>query len=161
MGKVNRKGRNDDEQYVKLSYRMLHSDAWRSLSGPAVKVYFELRSRFNGTNNGQLTLSLDEAVRLLKIGKTTAMRALSELEVKGFIVMTKRGKWYGRLASEYAVTDKPVSGAMATHAWKHWRPEKTNLRSCNGTIGTPDGSMSEPKSARRFHLRTRQSHLEG
>ncbi len=29
--KVNAKGRNDSEQYVKLSYRMLRSDAWRSL----------------------------------------------------------------------------------------------------------------------------------
>ena len=122
-GKINAKGRNDSEQYVKLSYRMLRSDAWRSLGGPAVKVFFELRSRFNGTNNGQLTLSLDEAMRLLKIGKTTVMRALRELEQKGFVVMTKRGQWYGRQASEYAVTDKPVNGVLATNAWKHWRAE--------------------------------------
>ncbi len=145
--KINRKGRNDDEQYVKLSYRLLRSPVWRSLSGPAVKIYFELRSRFNGTNNGELALSLDEAARLLRIGKTTAANALSELEEKGFIVMTKRGRWYGRLASEYAVTDKPVSGAMATYAWKHWRLEKTNPRFCSGTIGTPDGSTSAPKNA--------------
>ena len=52
--KVNRKGRNTDEQYIKLSYRMLRSDAWRSLGGPAVKVYFELRTRYMGANNGGL-----------------------------------------------------------------------------------------------------------
>jgi hypothetical protein len=125
--KVNRKGRSDDEQYAKLSYRMLRSDAWRSLGGPATKVYFELRARFNGSNNGQITLSLDEAKRLLRIGKTTAFNALSELEAKGFIVMTKRGQWYGRRATEYAVTDKPVNGLPATNAWKHWKPEKQIL----------------------------------
>ena len=125
--KINRKGRNDQEQYVKLSYRMLRSPAWRSLGGPAVKVYFELRSRYMGSNNGQLTLSLDEATRLLGLGKATVGRALVELEAKGFIVKTKQGRWYGRLASEYAVTDKPVNGIPATTAWKHWKPEKTFL----------------------------------
>ena len=78
-----------------------------------------------------------------------------------FITRTKRGQWYGRLASEYAVTDKPVNGAIPTHSWKNWRPEKTDSRFCNGTIGTPDGSTTEPKDARRFHHRTRQGHFEG
>ena len=81
-----------------------------------MKVYFELRTRYMGKNNGRLSLSLDEAKRLLKIGKTTASCALSELEEKGFIVMTKRGQWYGRQATEYAVTDKPVNGIPATNA---------------------------------------------
>ncbi len=44
---------------------MLRSDAWHALGGPAGKVYFEIRTRFNGGNKGQLTLSLDEAARLL------------------------------------------------------------------------------------------------
>ena len=160
-GKANAKGRNESEQYVKLSYRMLRSDAWRSLSGQGLKVYFELRARYNGGNNGQLTLSLDEAARLLRMSKTTAKRAVAELEEKGFIIMTKRGQWYGRQASEYAVTDKSVNGALATNTWKCWQPEKTNPRSCNGTIGTPDGSASVPKDARRFRHSTRQGHLEG
>ena len=127
--KVNAKGRNDSEQYVKLSYRMLRSDAWRSLGGPAVRVYFELRTRYMGRNNGQLTLSLDEGARLLGLGKATVGRALTELESKGFIVMTKRGQWHGRLATEYAITDKPLNGVPATNAWKHWRPEKQILGS--------------------------------
>ncbi len=144
--KINVKGRNDGEQYAKLSYSMLRSPAWRSLSGQAVKVYFELRARYTGSNNGHITLSMDEGARLLKIGKATVLRSLSELEEKGFITRTKRGQWYGRLASEYAVTDKPVNGAMAAHAWKHWRPEKSNPRSCSGTIATPDGPVSGPKN---------------
>ncbi len=143
--KVNAKGRNNDEQYVNLSYRMLRSPAWRALGGPAVKVYFELRARFNGGNNGQLTLSLDEGARLLGIGKATVGRALIELQVKGFIVMTKRGRWYGRQATEYAVTDKPVNGLPATNAWKHWRPEKQIL----GSEVDPSAPLTGPLQNRR------------
>ena len=127
--KVNAKGRNDSEQYVKLSYRMLRSDAWRSLGGPAVRVYFEIRTRYMGRNNGQLTLSLDEGARLLGLGKATVGRALTELQTKGFIVRIKMGQWHGRQATEYAITDKPLNGLPATNAWKHWRPEKQILGS--------------------------------
>ena len=143
--KVNAKGRNDSEQYVKLGYRMLRSDAWRSLGGPALKVFFELRTRYMGSNNGQLTLSLDEGARLLGLGKATVGRALSELKEKGFIVMTKRGQWYGRQATEYAVTDKPVNGVPATNAWKHWRPEKQIL----GAVADQSASLTGPLQNRR------------
>ncbi len=159
--RVNAKGRNDGEQYVKLSYRMLRSDAWRSLGGPAMKVYFELRTRFNGGNNGQLTLSLDEAKRLLKLGKATVGRALTELQAKGFIVMTKRGQWYGRQATEYAVTDKPVKGLPATNAWKHWRPEKQIL----GSEVDPSAPLTGPLQNRRMFDRSAtepvRANLEG
>ena len=79
---VNAKGRSKrGEQFVPVPYPMAHSAAWRSLSGPAVKVYVELRSRFNGGNNGELSLSLDEASRLLGISKSTAKRAFAELKI--------------------------------------------------------------------------------
>ena len=82
---TNRKGRSrKGGQFVPIPHEMLRSDAWRSLSGAAAKVYVELRSRFNGGNNGDLSLSMDEAKRLLHIGKSTAARAFKELEEKGF-----------------------------------------------------------------------------
>ena len=70
LGRLNAKGRNiGDGQYAQLSYGFLQSAAWRSLSGPAVKVWLELRTRFHGTNNGQLIFSLEEGKRLLGLGK--------------------------------------------------------------------------------------------
>jgi DNA-binding MarR family transcriptional regulator len=107
-----RRNKRDREQYVYLSYPMLHSLAWRSLSGAAVKVWLELRTRFNGGNNGRLRLSLDEAARILQLGKATVMRALKELEAKGFVKLTRRGQWYGHRASEWAVTDKGIDGNL-------------------------------------------------
>ena len=117
-GRVNAKGRNEGEQYIPLPYPMVRSPAWRSLSGAAVKVWVELRSRFNGRNNGDLSLSMDEAARLLGIGKATVQRALAELEAKGFLRMTKRGHWYGRLATTWAVTDRSHQGHPPTRDWR-------------------------------------------
>lgn len=120
---VDKKGRSKgDGQYALLPYALLHSPAWRGLNGAAVKVFLELRTRFHGTNNGGLILSLDEAARLLQIGKATVMRALVELQSKGLIVCTRKGQWYGRLASTWAVSDLRVGDALATNAWRSWQP---------------------------------------
>ena len=138
--KPNLAGRNDTEQYMGISYVMANSPAFRSLSGAALKVWVELRSRFNGRNNGRITLSWDEAARLLHMGKSTIGRALEELEEKGFIVMTRRGHWYGRMATEWAVTDRHLDGHLPTNAWKNWRaPPKSKNRSSvpRRTILTP------------------------
>ena len=107
---------------------MAQSSAWRSLSGSALKVLIELHCRFNGGNNGRLTLGWDEAARLLGIGKATVQRALDELIEKGFVRRTKAGHWYGRQATEWAVTDRGINGSPPTNEWRNWaqtvEPEK-------------------------------------
>jgi IclR helix-turn-helix domain len=120
--RVNQKGRSEGEQYAVVTYAMLHSAAWRSLSGAAVKVFLELRTRFYGGNNGRLILSLEEASRLLGLGKGTVHRALGELQDKGLVIRTKKGHWYGRQASTWAVVDKPIEGMGAVQGWKTWQP---------------------------------------
>ena len=120
---VDRKGRSKTNgQFVPIPYSMARSPAWRSLSGSATKVYVELHSRFHGGNNGQLTLSMDEGARLLGMSKATVKAAFDELQENGFVVRTKPGFWYGRKASEYAVTDKALNGYPPTNAWQHWKP---------------------------------------
>lgn len=120
-------GRSSAEQFVPLGYPMLHSEAWRSLSGGAIKVFLELRSRYNGENNGKLCLSFTDASRLLALGKATVKRAYAELVEKGFIRLAKKGHWYGRHANEWAVTDRSCQGHLASNDWKRWRqaPPKT------------------------------------
>ncbi len=105
---------------------MLKHEAWRGLSGNAMKVYLELCTRYTvkgdgiTNNNGELTLSLDEAARLLKMGKSTAQRALIELEEKGFIKLCKKGHWYGRQASKFAITNQKLNGQPPTKDWQNW-----------------------------------------
>ena len=127
--KKNRTGRSKGEgQYFKMSYRMAQSEAVRSLSGGALKVFIELRCRFNGYNNGKLTLSMDEAARLLHMSKATACRALEQLMDRGLVKRTKVGEWCGRRASEYAVTDRSVDGVQPTNEWNQWQPAKKPKR---------------------------------
>ena len=85
------KRRDKDGQYLSLSYFLLRSEVWHSLSGAAIKVLLELHTRFNGSNNGRVFLSMNEAAERLGIGKSTVQRAYEELQAKGFIVKTRKG----------------------------------------------------------------------
>jgi DNA-binding transcriptional MocR family regulator len=125
-----------------LPYAMVQSPAWRTLSGAAVKVWIELRARYNKYNNGRLTLSVREAADLLGIGDATAWRAFQELQGRGFICLRKRGRWYGRQASEWESTDLPVDGKLATRDWNNWRPSKTDSRFSGGIIADEHDSVT-------------------
>jgi len=133
MGKrrrrVNKTGRSEGEQYLALGYPMTKGDAWRSLSGAAIKVFVELACRYNGANNGKLTLSYDEAARILHIGKATAVRAIAELIEKGFVKLKRKGQWYGRLANEFELTTKSCHGMPATNDWRRWCSGRTSKSS--------------------------------
>ncbi len=152
--KVNKQGRNEGGQYAPLSYSMLNSAAWRSLSGPAVKVFLELHSRFHGGNNGKLHLSLNVAAELLGVSKSSASRAFAELEEKGFILMVKRGQWYGRKATEWALTTKRMDGRPATNDWRDWRPDKPLKKQSLGTETAHIGDVTVPYENRGGRLCT-------
>ncbi|MFC4270592.1 helix-turn-helix domain-containing protein [Sneathiella chungangensis] len=121
-GKVLTNGRNKNEQFVPLPYAMVRSEAWLSLSSGSIKVYVELRSKFNGGNNGELSLSYATARKKLHLGNSTIEKAFDELEERGFIALIKEGHWYGRKAAEWRATDRPYQGNPATNAWRRWKP---------------------------------------
>ena len=110
-----------------LPYALLKSPAWRSLSGNAVRLFLELHTRFNGGNNGVLTLSYAEAAEALGMGKATVQRAYAELVEHGFLALEKEGNWYHRRAHEWRLTTKPMQRArgkdMATNDWQRFDPK--------------------------------------
>lgn len=140
--KANKAGRSKGSgRFVPIPHAMLQSTAWRSLSGPAVKVYIELHSRYNGRNNGDLSLSYREASNLLNISKSSVQRAFDELREKGFIIRTSEGAWYGRRAATWATTDNTVDlpkFSEATHAYKRWKAER-NVSYQKHFLGTEAG----------------------
>jgi hypothetical protein len=73
-----------EEQYFGLFYAMARSDAFRSLSGPALKVFIEIRTRFNGGNNGELSLSLDEAARCWALARASHNAPLPNWSKRAF-----------------------------------------------------------------------------
>lgn len=125
-----RQGKRPEEgQYAPLPYALLKSDAWRALSGSAVKVFLELHTRFNGSNNGVLRLSYAEAAAALHMGKATVQRAFRDLQDKGLVVLVKEGNWYHRQAHEWRITTKGIHRVSRkeppTHDWRLYQPKKT------------------------------------
>ena len=114
-----------EEQYKKLTHKMLRSDAWRALSGTAIKVYLEICRRYNGRNNGQIHMSQAEAARLLHLGKSSVKRALDKLVELGFIRYAHKGSFYGRMAATFILTDKSYRGHKPTDDWRQWRPPES------------------------------------
>ena len=122
---VDKKGRSKKGgKFVRLGDGLLTSVAWRSVPGSSVRYYVEMRRQFNGTNNGSIHLSLDEANKRLGMARDTTLRAQKELTDKGLIRMTKRGGFAQRLATTWALTDEPVPPTPPTHDYKNWKGKK-------------------------------------
>ena len=123
------------ERFVKLTYTLIESEAWRWLRPISKAVYIELKQRYNGLNNGKISLSLAEAARILRASKSTIQKALLELEEHGFIKLVKKGYFTGRMASEYALTDEQLDGYPPTREWRQWQPTKPYRRRQIPAIG--------------------------
>ena len=123
------------ERFVKLTCLLIESEAWRWLRPISKAVYIELKRRYNGLNNGKISLSLSEAPHILKASKSSISRALKQLETHGFIKLIKKGYFTGRMASEYALTDEQLDGYPPTREWKQWQPNKPHRRRQIRVIG--------------------------
>jgi hypothetical protein len=91
------------------------------------------------------------------LGKATVHCAFKELQEKGFVVCTRRGQWYGRLASLWAVTDKGIGESLPANAWRRWQPGVSVLRP---TIKTENGSNTDPSGHSYGRIQNRK-HFNG
>ena len=123
------------ERFVKLTYPLIESEAWRWLRPISKAVYIELKRRYNGLNNGKISLSLSEAAHILKASKSSISKGLKQLEAHGFIKLIKKGYFTGRMASEYALTDEQLDGYPPTREWRRWQPTKPHRRRQMRVIG--------------------------
>jgi len=70
---------------------------WKDLSGAAKILYWHIKGRFNGSNNGRIELPYS-AMKGVKgcSARTTIARAANELEKKEWIFRSQRGGLYKR-----------------------------------------------------------------
>lgn len=113
------------ERFVALPYNMLNSEAFLDLHPQSVRTFIELKKRYNGFNNGEISLSYLEVSKIAKCSKNTAGRRLKELESHGFIKKTKSGMFTYRLASEYCLTCEENGNGKKTNEWKEWIKNRT------------------------------------
>jgi DNA-binding MarR family transcriptional regulator len=114
-------------RHVRLHHWLMDSAAWQSLGAVERSIYTEISRRYGGqgTNNGRIPYSVREAADALRIGKSTAARALAALEERGFIVATRKGHFDRKVkhASEWRLTEYvcDVSGEMPTKEFMRWQ----------------------------------------
>lgn len=88
--KPNATGRSDTSRFVRLDYRILGSNAYRSLSPNGRSLLVELVMLYNGENNGSLYLSVrDGAHRMGVADLTAASRAFDDLVALGFLELAQ------------------------------------------------------------------------
>lgn len=111
---------------------MMATEAWCSLSGNERAIYVEIESRYAGpgSTNGRIGYSVRDAAESLRIGKTTAGKALGRLQERGFIVAMKVGAFSRKLrhATEWRLTihNCDVTGELAPKDFARWAPEIQN-----------------------------------
>ncbi len=132
--KHDRTGRSNHEgRHVRIYYWLMATPAWKSLSAQARVVFLELNWRYDGSNNGRIGLSIRDAAAACNIARNTAMRALRELEERGFIVCMRWGHFglKTRLAAEWRLTcwNCDVTGDLVSKDFGRWSPTENFSRS--------------------------------
>jgi hypothetical protein len=133
-GKTKRRKRGHGPTFIQMFHWMVDLPAWHSLSPRAVVAYLELARRYNGTNNGNLHLSVRELAEAWNWSQGTASYAIKELVEKGFIEITRASgfnvKDRKRQAAEYRLTiffcDRTQQSA--SKAFTKWRPPENISR---------------------------------
>ena len=142
-------GRSRSKRFVLLEHPLLNSAAWLSLKCEPRALYVELRRRFNGANNGKISLAVREAAKLLHIAKDTATKAFRELEAKGFIRANQRGdfNWKERHATTWILTEENFGDSLPTKEFMRWQPEKSEAGPKIRTYGPKSGTKSDTNAA--------------
>jgi hypothetical protein len=82
-----------EDYFVKITYQVIDSAAWRAMSHGARQLYVALKRRCwsNKKNNGKIFLPQRQAMEELGSGMSQIVRWFRELQYYGFIVMTDPG----------------------------------------------------------------------
>src|SRR5215831_19283876 len=79
------------EPFVMMLHATFDSEEYRALTPLDRDVLWLLIRRFNGTNNGEISLGAREAATWYGVGRSTANRALQRIEKAGFITAVHKG----------------------------------------------------------------------
>lgn len=85
------KPRDPQGRYVRIYCTLLDSPAWRALGWSSRGLFIDMRSSVNGTNNGNLSATLETLKHRGWKSSATLANALFELQALGFIAKTRGG----------------------------------------------------------------------
>ena len=107
-------------QFVIVLFAMLRHPNFRRLSADAVRVWLEMHLAYNGSNNGEIGFSVQNAMDCLHSGSGKASKAINELIEARFIVCTRDSSFNmkTRRAREWMLTTQPMGMGAASNDWK-------------------------------------------
>ena len=107
-------------QFVIVLFAMLRHPNFRRLSADAVRVWLEMHLAYNGSNNGEIGFSVQNAMDCLHSGSGKASKAINELIEARFIVCTRDSSFNmkTRRAREWMLTTQLMGMGAATNEWK-------------------------------------------
>jgi hypothetical protein len=117
-------------RFAAMPHHIARSHAWRHVSANARCAWLELALRFNGQNNGEISLSCREVADDLGISKNTASKAFDRLVVVGLIRMTAdssfslKSKKARRWRLTHLADDR--TGQASSGEWHKWRPPEVS-----------------------------------
>ena len=99
-----RRFKGGGRRFIQLYHSVKRSQAYHGLSLAARCALIELMDRYNGINNGMISMSVRELANRLKCHHSTAARALRDLDDARLAQPTTLGAWRGRRAAEWRLT---------------------------------------------------------
>ena len=127
MSKIKRKVKalsdrtQKNKRYVGFDYNLLETEAFKYLTGGALKLLIMVRKRFNGINNGHISFSVREGNDLLGYSMNTVARYFDELVDKGFLRIKEKGSfsYKKRHATTWIITCEEYNH-QKSRDFKHW-----------------------------------------
>ena len=109
------------KRFVLFDYEQIESQAFRYLTGGALKLLIMVRKRFNGFDNGHISFSVREGRDLLGYSMNTVARYFDELVDKGFLRIREKGSfsYKKRHATTWIITCEEYNH-QKSRDFKHW-----------------------------------------
>lgn len=156
-----------DAKHVRLYWHEMECEAWRHASLGERCLYIELKYRFNGANNGHISMSQREAGELLNVRPHTAGDYFTGLIDKGFIALSQDSAFnMKRMAREWRLTEYPCdkTGWSATKDYRRWKAPKTfksQCRSASQSVSVSDtmAQTEKPNSVGERHYQPANARL--
>lgn len=110
--------------FTALPTHLTKSESFLACKPQAKVIWFMLMERYNGENNGLISLSVREAASYVGCSPNSAGKHINQLLEVGLVERTmKTGFTCGkRLASTYSLTHLPCKGRPASNLWKKFQP---------------------------------------
>lgn len=111
--------------FTPMSWNVMETRAWRSLTPVARCIYVVLRTLAYRHGNGGAGLAVRRAAEEVNVTKNTALKAMHELQARGFIVPVKIGclgvSGEGK-ATVWRLTELSYNNEHPSREFADWKP---------------------------------------